>query len=242
MLRVLVGKDLRRAWRNPVPYLIHLCLPLVLTGLLGMVFGGVNRRDGGGLGRIQVAVVDEDDSAVTRLLRGVLSQEQVGSPHRRGVSCRATAALSSGDQQHGRGGAHPPGGLLPPVPPGRGPSHPRGREEPGPAISIPPSYRGGGRGGHHRAQLRWPGTSGRIWPRGGRCSQADRRPGFQEVGDLVTQDRRDGSTDRVAPARSHSGGLRARSTSGGPVPGGRGSGNSHRGPRFNLFAYHAAGI
>ena len=76
MLRVLVAKDLRRAWRNPVPYLIHLCLPLVLTGLLGMVFGGVNRRDGGGLGRIQVAVVDEDDSVVTRLLRGVLSQEQ----------------------------------------------------------------------------------------------------------------------------------------------------------------------
>lgn len=76
MLRVLLAKDLRRAWRNPVPYLIHLCLPLVLTGLLGLVFGGANRRDGGGLGRIQLAVVDEDDSAVTRLLRGALSQEQ----------------------------------------------------------------------------------------------------------------------------------------------------------------------
>lgn len=76
MLRLLVAKDLRRAWRNPVPYLIHLCLPLVITGLLGMIFGGANRQDGGGLGRIKVAVVDEDDSAVTRLLRGVLNQEQ----------------------------------------------------------------------------------------------------------------------------------------------------------------------
>lgn len=77
MLRVLVAKDLRRAWRNPVPYLVHLCLPLVITGLLGMIFGGANRPEGGGLGRIQVAIVDEDDSAVTRLLRGVLNQEQV---------------------------------------------------------------------------------------------------------------------------------------------------------------------
>lgn len=76
MLHVLVAKDLRRAWRNPVPYLIHLCLPLVITALLGMVFGGVGRQKGGGLGRIRVVIVDEDDSAVTRLLRGALSQEQ----------------------------------------------------------------------------------------------------------------------------------------------------------------------
>jgi len=76
MIRVLLAKDLRRAWRNPVPYLIHLCLPLVITGLLGMVFAGANKPDGGGLGRIKLAVVDEDDSAVTRLLRGALNQEQ----------------------------------------------------------------------------------------------------------------------------------------------------------------------
>ena len=76
MIRVLLAKDLRRAWRNPVPYLIHLCLPLVITGLLGMVFAGANKQDGGGMGRIKLAVVDEDDSAVTRLLRGALNQEQ----------------------------------------------------------------------------------------------------------------------------------------------------------------------
>lgn len=71
----LLGKDLRRARRNPVPYLIHLCIPLVITGLLGMVFSSANKGEGG-LGRIRIAVVDEDDSAVIRLLRGVLNQGQ----------------------------------------------------------------------------------------------------------------------------------------------------------------------
>ncbi len=76
MLSVLVAKDLRRARRNPVPYLIHLCLPLMITGLLGMVFGGASRRDDGGIGKIKLAIADEDDSVITRMLRGALSQDQ----------------------------------------------------------------------------------------------------------------------------------------------------------------------
>jgi ABC-2 type transport system permease protein len=74
-LGVLVTKDLRRARRNPLEYLIHLAMPLVITALLGLVFG----RQGGdeaGLGRIKFAIVDEDDSAVTRLLRGAVNQGQ----------------------------------------------------------------------------------------------------------------------------------------------------------------------
>lgn len=70
---VLLQKDLRRAWRNPIPYLIHLGLPLVLTGMLGMVFGGAG-GGGGPLGKVRVAVVDEEDSVVTRFLRGILGQ------------------------------------------------------------------------------------------------------------------------------------------------------------------------
>ncbi|MBL9134789.1 MAG: ABC transporter permease [Verrucomicrobiales bacterium] len=72
---ILLGKDLRRARRNPVPYLIHLCIPLVITGLLGMVFSSAGKGEGS-LGRIRVAIVDEDDSAVIRLLRGALNQGQ----------------------------------------------------------------------------------------------------------------------------------------------------------------------
>ena len=32
MLRTLLAKDLRRAWRNPVPWLISLGVPFVITG------------------------------------------------------------------------------------------------------------------------------------------------------------------------------------------------------------------
>lgn len=77
ILRTLLAKDLRRALRNPVPYLIHLGLPLVITALLGLVFGNAGRSDGGGLGRIRLVIVDEDDSLLTRLFRGVVNQEQV---------------------------------------------------------------------------------------------------------------------------------------------------------------------
>jgi len=76
MLPVLLGKDLRRAWRNPLPFLIHLLVPLCITALVGMVFGG--RSDGGGLGRIAFAIVDEDDSVLTQFLRGAANQGQGG--------------------------------------------------------------------------------------------------------------------------------------------------------------------
>lgn len=74
MITVLLVKDLRRARRNPLPYLIHICVPLVITGLLGLVFAGATRGEGTGLGRIRVALVDEDDSAATRLVRGAVQQ------------------------------------------------------------------------------------------------------------------------------------------------------------------------
>lgn len=76
MLGILLLKDLRRARRNPVPYLIHLTVPFVITALLGMVFGGSGGvgQEGGGIGRIKLAVVDEDETPLTSLFRGVLNQ------------------------------------------------------------------------------------------------------------------------------------------------------------------------
>ena len=64
MLRVLLAKDLRRAWRNPLPWLINLIVPLAMTALIGLVFGG--NSDNGALGRIRFAVVDEDKIGVER--------------------------------------------------------------------------------------------------------------------------------------------------------------------------------
>ena len=67
---VMLAKDLRRARRNPVAFLIHLAVPLLITALIGMAFGG----GGGGAGRIRLGVVDEDDSILTSLLRGAFNQ------------------------------------------------------------------------------------------------------------------------------------------------------------------------
>lgn len=76
MLRVLLAKDLRRAWRNPLPWLINLALPLGMTALIGLAFGG--RSDSNALGKIHFAVVDEDDSVLTGLLRGAANQKEGG--------------------------------------------------------------------------------------------------------------------------------------------------------------------
>lgn len=76
MLRVLLAKDLRRAWRNPLPWLINLALPLCITGLIGLAFGG--KSDSDALGRMRFAVVDEDDSVLTGFLRGAANQGEGG--------------------------------------------------------------------------------------------------------------------------------------------------------------------
>jgi len=73
MLRILLAKDLRRAWRNPLPWLINLALPLCITALVGLAFGG--KSDGGALGRIRFAVVDEDHTVLSDFLRGGANQK-----------------------------------------------------------------------------------------------------------------------------------------------------------------------
>ena len=76
MLRVLLAKDLRRAWRNPLPWLINLLVPLCMTALIGLAFGG--KPDSGAMGRIRFAVVDEDKTPLTDLLRGAANQRDAG--------------------------------------------------------------------------------------------------------------------------------------------------------------------
>src|SRR5258707_7455286 len=77
VLRALLAKDLRRAWRNPLPWLLNLALPLCITAVIGLVFGG-NSGDKNQLGRIKFAVVDEDQSALSKLLRGAANQDKNG--------------------------------------------------------------------------------------------------------------------------------------------------------------------
>lgn len=75
-LRVLLAKDLRRAWRNPLPLLINLLIPLCITGLVGLAFGG--KSDSGALGRIRFALVDEDKTILSDFLRGSANQREGG--------------------------------------------------------------------------------------------------------------------------------------------------------------------
>ncbi len=77
MLGVLLHKDWRRVLRNPASYMIHLALPLVITALLGLTFGGGGGK-GQRMGRIPVAIVDEDGSVLTEFLRGALAQREAG--------------------------------------------------------------------------------------------------------------------------------------------------------------------
>src|SRR5688572_909372 len=76
MLRVLLAKDLRRAWRNPLPLLINLLIPLCVTALIGLAFGG--KSDSGALGRIRFALVDEDKTVLSDFLRGSANQREGG--------------------------------------------------------------------------------------------------------------------------------------------------------------------
>jgi hypothetical protein len=90
MLRVLLAKDLRCALRNPLPWLINLIVPLAMTLLVGLVFGG--HSDGGGLGRIRFAVVDEDKSLLGDVLRGAADNRE-GGRHFEPVFMERAAAL-----------------------------------------------------------------------------------------------------------------------------------------------------
>lgn len=73
MFWVLVAKDLKRVARNPLPLLINLAIPLAITALIGLAFGRSDQP--GGLGRIKIAVVDEDKSVFSQFLGGAFDQK-----------------------------------------------------------------------------------------------------------------------------------------------------------------------
>jgi len=74
MIGLLLAKDLRRAYRNPLPWLINLLVPLAMTALIGLTFGG--RSNDGAIGRIRFAVVDEDKTPLADMLRAVADHRQ----------------------------------------------------------------------------------------------------------------------------------------------------------------------
>ncbi len=69
MFRALLAKDFARARRNPLPWVIFLLIPLLVVGAMGFIFRGET------LATIHLAVVDEDNTIVTRFLRSSLSND-----------------------------------------------------------------------------------------------------------------------------------------------------------------------
>lgn len=72
MLLVLLQKDFLRMARNPWPLLLNLGLPLAITALIGLAFGGGDA--GPSVARIKVAIVDQDESLLGSLCKSALTQ------------------------------------------------------------------------------------------------------------------------------------------------------------------------
>ena len=67
-------KDWRRHKRDPVALVLWLGVPLLIGGLITMVSGGAS----GPSPQARVLVVDEDDSFLSGLLVGAMSQDAMG--------------------------------------------------------------------------------------------------------------------------------------------------------------------
>jgi ABC-type multidrug transport system permease subunit len=78
MLGTLLHKDFRRILRNPWPTILNLGLPLAITALIGLAFGGTSKQ-GPSIARIRVAVVDEDQSIIGSVLKSGLSQGEAAT-------------------------------------------------------------------------------------------------------------------------------------------------------------------
>lgn len=73
MLGTLLAKDLRRTWRNPIPWVILFAIPFAIAGIIGLAFGP---GGGGPQMRIRIALVDEDQSPLTEFLHGLVNRMQ----------------------------------------------------------------------------------------------------------------------------------------------------------------------
>lgn len=103
MLRTLLAKDFARARRNPLPWVIFLLAPLCVAGIIGFAFGGHQKEQT--ISSIRFALVDEDNTIVTRFLRGGLNQGSFGDERHSDVPLepvlleRGPALAQLGDNQ-----------------------------------------------------------------------------------------------------------------------------------------------
>lgn len=70
----LIWKDFRRDARHPWTILLFSCLPLLMTSLIAVVFGGGRGGKSASMPVLHVAVLDQDRDLFARLLRALPAQ------------------------------------------------------------------------------------------------------------------------------------------------------------------------
>jgi len=76
LLRTLLAKDLLRIRRKPAGILIQIGMSILIVTMIGMVFGGGGGKKGSGMAPIKMALVDEDESILTKFLEGSASNPE----------------------------------------------------------------------------------------------------------------------------------------------------------------------
>ncbi len=71
---ILVKKDFKRKWKNPVVILGFMLIPVLFTVIFGLVFGG---QEEDSLPRISLLVVDNDKSLISNFLTTAMSQGEL---------------------------------------------------------------------------------------------------------------------------------------------------------------------
>ncbi len=74
---LILTKDLRRRRRAPVGTVTMLLMPLVLTAVIGLVFGGGGDDGGAGIPRVKLLIADEEGGMGGGLLSGAFSQGEL---------------------------------------------------------------------------------------------------------------------------------------------------------------------
>ena len=70
VLLAMVGKDLRRRARSPLPTILLILFPLIFSGLIALTFGGGETK----MPKVHLLIEDRDSGLVGQLVTAAFSQ------------------------------------------------------------------------------------------------------------------------------------------------------------------------
>mgnify|MGYP001546357908 CR=1 FL=1 len=75
MIWRLVKKDLLRRFKNPIGFVLLVILPLILVGLMGLVFSPRNNSEI--LPKVKLLIEDQDESFASKMIPSAFSRDQL---------------------------------------------------------------------------------------------------------------------------------------------------------------------